>query len=148
MHSRGDCRVIVHYVDTRLSEYGHWLQELLKAEDSPFTAVLLEGTYDVLTQRAPLHCAARLGRLPQLELLLEAGALVDCLDGNGWTALQVRPDIDTQKICTSCSVRGQPVFTPAVGVIWLPVCVWLIADPEPCGAKVEELNHLCVHLTR
>ena len=67
----------------------------------PFQEVLLEGTYDVLTQRGALHCAARLGRLPQLELLLEAGALVDCLDGNGWTALQVRPDVQTQKICTA-----------------------------------------------
>ena len=87
--------------DTRLTECGHWSQELLRAEDSPFKEVLLEGTYDVLTQRGPLHCAARLGRLPQLELLLEVGALVDCLDGNGWTALQVMPDVHIQKICTA-----------------------------------------------
>ena len=88
----------MHPADDRPSEYGHWPQELLKAEHSPYTGVLLEGTYDVLTQRGPLHCAARLGRLPQLELLLEAGALVDCLDGNGWTALQVTPDADIQKV--------------------------------------------------
>ena len=137
--------LLVHSADTRLSECGHWPQELLKAEDSPFTEALLEGTYDVLTQRGPLHCAARLGRLPQLELLLEAGALVDCLDGNGWTALQVRPDTDTQKAYTSCSVRGQPVLIPAVGVTRFPLCAWLIADPEPCGAEMVK-EHVCMHI--
>ena len=51
--------------------------------------VLEEGISDLLTMRAPLHCAARLGKVAQLELLLVAGAPVDCLDGHGWTALQV-----------------------------------------------------------
>ena len=102
---------------------GH--RKLLKAEDSLFKEVLLEGAYDVLTQRGPLHCAARLGRLPQLELLLEAGALVDCLDGNGWTALQVRPDCDAQKVKISCSVDDQDVVALAMCHIWRPPCAWL-----------------------
>ena len=102
----------------------------------------MEGTYDVLTQRGPLHCAARLGRLPQLELLLEAGALVDCLDGNGWTALQVRPDTDTQMMYTAAQSVAS-LCTPAVGVMRLPLCAWLIADPEPCAA---EDDHLCMHI--
>ena len=64
-------------------------QELLGAGDNPYRDVLREGICDLLTMRAPLHCAARLGKVPQLELLLEAGSPVDCPDGHGWTALQV-----------------------------------------------------------
>lgn len=64
-------------------------QELLGDEDSPYRGVVREGTCDLLTQRGPLQYAARLGKLPQLELLLEAGTPVDCLDPNGWTAIQV-----------------------------------------------------------
>ena len=66
---------------------------------------------------------------------------MDCLDGNGWTALQVMPDIDTQTAYTSCSVYDQAVISAAAGVIWLPLCAWLIADPEPCGAETDDLNH-------
>ena len=64
-------------------------QELLGAEKLSCGEVLREGISDLLTMRAPLHCAARLGKVLQLELLLEAGSPVDCLDGHGWTALQV-----------------------------------------------------------
>ena len=67
-------------------------QVLLGDGDSPYREVLQEGTCDLLTKRAPLHCAARLGKVPQLELLIEAGSPVDCLDGHGWTALQVQPE--------------------------------------------------------
>ena len=66
-------------------------QVLLGDGDSPYREVLQEGTCDLLTKRAPLHCAARLGKVLQLELLIEAGSPVDGLDGHGWTALQVQP---------------------------------------------------------
>lgn len=64
-------------------------QEALGAGGDSYRDVLREGTCDLLAMRAPLHCAARLGKVPQLELLLEAGSPVDSLDGHGWTALQV-----------------------------------------------------------
>ena len=64
-------------------------QEALGAGGDSCREVLREGICDLLAMRAPLHCAARLGKMPQLELLLEAGSPVDCLDGHSWTALQV-----------------------------------------------------------
>ena len=61
---------------------------------------------------------------------------MDCLDGNGWTALQARPAIDTHtEAHSSCSVYGQAVVTPTVGVIWLHLCALLIADPRALGSR-------------
>ena len=88
-------------------------QELLEAEGGSYREVLREGICDLLAMRAPLHCAARLGKVPQLELLLEAGAPVDCLDGHGWTALQVISQNHTpHKLhpCLACLPVGEAKF--------------------------------------
>lgn len=79
-------------------------QEVLGTGENPVRAVLQEGVCDLLTMRAPLHCAARLGKVPQLELLLEAGSPVDCLDGHGWTALQVMRNACTTYVPQLCRV--------------------------------------------
>ncbi|CAL5224710.1 g7441 [Coccomyxa viridis] len=86
---RAKQKLVIRLCDTVVDGSPEDLKELLGAEKTSHRDVLREGICDLLTMRAPLHCAARLGKVLQLELLLEAGAPVDCLDGHGWTALQV-----------------------------------------------------------
>lgn len=109
-------------------------QELLGDEDNPYRGVVQEGTCDLLTQRGPLHCAARLGKLPQLELLLEAGAPVDCLDPNGWTAIQVMQEN------ISCTEHASQKHTHTATYDW-KITFRLLCEASVCYKRAHFMMH-------